>query len=504
MKRILYIGLLIVVVMMGCNKRECDFLSPIDSQDAEYTALLDSVESAVSDAKCGHFSDTIIRPAMAFYEEGNSCRHLWMQARCHYILGNLLYGQDKLEQATEQLIQALNLLDANFEATQAPVGRLYSKIHFVTSRIAYLFSDEQCSTQLGRLGLDHATAVGDTSWMLRLMANLSKLYERFGKPGEGETAYLYCDGGLAITDAQRYPYETAMLENALANSLRHSHQYDSALLHFEHAGELIDSTCFLYYRNYLEKAFVYYKQKDYASAVVYFEKAFGSGDENIKSQSAFGLADCYEEMGDTLRAMPYYNLVKTHQEKQVVMANHNGEAMPMLNAYLNDVTTPKNRDARLWVAVMGLLLLVAIVTVAFKRRKKDHVSFAQSWAQFEQSDIFLRIRERLAADGGKISSKNVDDFSNLALGQADFVALKDAVDAAFGGFASRLAERYPDLSPADLNACCLALTGISHAEMAVLQGVKYNSFTNRISKIKKILGTEENLSAYLKKLLKEG
>ena len=153
---------------------------------------------------------------------------------------------------------------------------------------------------------------------------------------------------------------------------------------------------------------------------------------------------------------------------------------------------------------MGLLLLVAIVTVAFKRRKKDHVSFAQSWAQFEQSDIFLRVRERLAANGGKISSKNVDDFSNLALGQADFVALKDAVDAAFGGFASRLAERYPDLSPADLNACCLALTGISHAEMAVLQGVKYNSFTNRISKIKKILGTEENLSTYLKKLLKEG
>ena len=441
---------------------------------------------------------------MAFYEEGNSCRHLWMQARCHYILGNLLYGQDKLEQATEQLIQALNLLDENIEATQAPVGRLYSKIHFVTSRIAYLFSDEQCSTQLGRLGLDYATAAGDTSWMLRSMANLSMLYERFGKPGEGDTAFLYCEGGLAITDALRYPYETAMLEVALASCMRHSHQYDSALLHFERANELMDTTYILYYRNCVETAFVYYQRQDYASAVVYLERAYETTDKNFKMQAAFGLADCYEGMGDTLKAMPYYNLVKTHQEKQVVMANQNGDAMPMLNAYLNDLTTPKNGNDRLWVAVMGLLLLVAIVTVAFKRRKKDHVSFAQSWAQFEQSDIFLRIRERLAADGGKISSKNVDDFSNLALGQADFVALKDAVDAAFGGFASRLAERYPDLSPADLNACCLALTGISHAEMAVLQGVKYNSFTNRISKIKKILGTEENLSAYLKKLLKEG
>ena len=171
---------------------------------------------------------------------------------------------------------------------------------------------------------------------------------------------------------------------------------------------------------------------------------------------------------------------------------------------LREQKASQKRNTYLLLGGLAFFMLVAIIAVVFKRRKKDNVSFAQSWAQFEQSDIFLRVRERLAANGGKISSKNVDDFSNLALGQADFVALKDAVDAAFGGFASRLAERYPDLSPADLNACCLALTGISHAEMAVLQGVKYNSFTNRISKIKKILGTEENLSTYLKKLLKEG
>ena len=148
-------------------------------------------------------------------------------------------------------------------------------------------------------------------------------------------------------------------------------------------------------------------------------------------------------------------------------------------------------------------VLAVIIVTAFKRGKKDNVSFAHSWAQFEQSDAFVRIRERLAAYGGKISSKNVDDFPDLALGQADFVALKDATDAAFGDFATHLAKQYPELNPADLNACCLALMGLSHAEMAVLQGVKYNSFTNRISKIKKILGTEENLSDYLKNMLKK-
>ena len=46
--------------------------------------------------------------------------------------------------------------------------------------------------------------------------------------------------------------------------------------------------------------------------------------------------------------------------------------------------------------------------------------------------------------------------------------------------------------------------GLSHAEMAVLQGVKYNSFTNRITKIKKVLGTDQSLTDYLKSMLKEG
>ncbi len=158
--------------MMGCSKRDCDFLTPVDSQDREYAALMDSVETAVCDAKSVFFSDTLLMPVLAFYEEDVSCRHLWMQARCHYLLGSLLYGQDKQEQATAQFLQALELLDEHFDESQTPVGQLYSKIHFLTTRVAHLFSDEQISAQFGRLGLNYAVAVGDTSWMLRSMANL--------------------------------------------------------------------------------------------------------------------------------------------------------------------------------------------------------------------------------------------------------------------------------------------------------------------------------------------
>ena len=69
MKRNLSIGLLILVVLIACTKRDCDFLSPINSQDEGYTTLLDSVETIICDAKGILVSDTILMPALAFYDE---------------------------------------------------------------------------------------------------------------------------------------------------------------------------------------------------------------------------------------------------------------------------------------------------------------------------------------------------------------------------------------------------------------------------------------------------
>lgn len=482
MKRNLSIGLLILVVLIACTKRDCDFLSPINSQDEGYTTLLDSVETIICDAKGILVSDTILMPALAFYDEDSTCRHLWMQARCHYLLGSLLYGQDKMEQATTQLLQALNLLDAHFEASQAPVGRLYSKIHFITSRIAHIFSDEQSSTQLGRLGLDYASAVGDTSWMLRSMANISLLYERFGKAGEGDSAYYYCDGGLAITDARHFPYETAMLENALANSLRHSHQYDSALLHFAKARELIDTTFVLYYRNCVETAFIYYRRQEYDLAVAYLEKAYETNDEHFKAQAAFGLADCYEEMGDTLKAMPYYNLVKTYQEKQVLRANHNGEAMPMLNEYLRDKAASNNRAARLWISmVIGLLVLMVFVAFfVYHRRYKKKMA--------EQHEVISR---DLQEARGTLEAKEMETLRLKAVAiyndrlNNTGKRIIEVFNGAYPEALAQLKATYPDLNETELDICVFSFFGFRVKEMADILDLRENTVAKYRSNIKK-------------------
>lgn len=224
------------------------------------------------------------------------------------------------------------------------------------------------------------------------------------------------------------------------------------------------------------------------------------------------LSQLYEEEGNAdsvafcNRFLPKYAQAESERVSDgILLAKQYAQFKAERDARLDALREQKatRKKTTVWLCSgLALLLLAIVVVVIVKCKRKRMASFEVGWAQFEQSDIFVRIRERLAADAPKISSKNVEDFPYLALGQADFVALKDAIDASFGGFATRLAASYPDLSPADLNACCLALMGISHAEMAVLQGVKYNSFTNRITKIKKVLGTDQSLTDYLKSMLK--
>lgn len=507
MKRILYIGLLIVVVLMGCNKRECDFLSPIDSQDAEYTELIDSVEAIYVGNKYYDFTDSLVSPALAFYEKGDRSRDYWMQARCHYLAGGLVFDKNHFsEEATVHFLEALKILDSHFDAKQAPVGRLYSKICYILSRIAFNFSDKLCSTRFARYGLDCASVVGDTAWMLRSMANLGLLYERFGKAGEGDTAFFYCHKGLHLANADHFPYETALLENSLANCLRHSHEYDSAIFYFEHSFALVDSSCLLFHRNAIEKAYVHYKAHDYATALADSKVAYQSKDENLKAQAAYCLVDCYEALGDTLSTLPFYAFLKTSEEKDVVASNHNAKALPMLNAYLSDKQRLEHRAGIVWVAIIvGLLALTAVVVLA---KQKGRKMLKQQQAEAERAlkakdsqhelelkakqDEALRQLEAARQSHGEEVKRLQATVEQSSQHQRDMLQqrvkeiysskvgnrlerIMDEFDAAYPEAMGRVAAAYPDLTPTERRIFVLSHLQFRAKEMTDLLGLSENT-----------------------------
>lgn len=490
MKWFVPIWFLILVMVAACTRHENSFLSPADEQDAAYTLLMDSVEHVLDGNEYYDFTDSILRPALAFYTKGDTPRHYWMQARCQYLTGCLVFDNNHIsEDATVHFMEALDILDTHFDACQTSVGRLYSKICYILSRVAYNFSDKQCCTQYARWGLDCASAVGDTAWMIRSCANLGILYERFGKAGEGDTAYFYCREGLRLADSECYPYETALLLNSLANCHRHSHEYDSALYRFGQSELLLDSSCCLYHKNALERAFVHYRSQDYLSALADVEVAYQSKDESIKTQTAYCFADCYEEMGDTLKAMPYYAFLKVQDEKLSVEMNHNAKVLSALNAYLKGREPQKHGRGLLWLLL--LFGVSAVVVILMRRRSQQQMAAQHAEAQkaLEEKDrhhieAIKKQQDEAVQQARTLLPQRVNDLYRSKVSNR-MERIMAEFEAAYPLAMERLTATYPDLNKTETYLVVLSFLQFRAKEEADLLGLSENTVMRYRSNLRK-------------------
>lgn len=434
-------------------------------------------------------------------------------AQIEYDSGVVCLQNDSLMEALPHFFKVANRLEKLPEDMTNEEMLLASKAYYQMANVFGAKMEHNAEIDALHQALGFQTAIHDTTWMIRSSLQLASALEIIQ---ENDSASFYLNRVMPLLDTVSDDVEDYTRA-----------RYLLACLYFD-KGE-IDS-CVM-----VQKQLIDFKARRgmdtkndsigiginlffanfHAAAKPYLLKVMEADFDDVKRGAVMSLlGQIYEEENQPDSAAMFHVFSPTYMQAESERVSDGMLAVKQyeqfkaerdvrLQALREQKTLRKRMAALLWIG-LALMVLAIVVGAIVKRRRRRNASFAAGWVQFEQSDIFVRIRQRLAADAPKISSKNVEDFSHLALSQADFAALKDAVDAAFGGFATRLAARYPDLSPADLNACCLALTGLSHAEMAVLQGVKYNSFTNRITKIKKTLGTEESLSACLKNMLKEG
>ncbi|MBO2523307.1 MAG: hypothetical protein CW336_05550 [Bacteroidetes bacterium] len=345
-----------------------------------------------------------------------------------------------------------------------------SKIYYINSRIAFNFSDGSACKRFAMLGLDYATRANDTAWIARSCSNLGITYERMGKAGEGDTAYMYCDKGFIIADAQRYPLERAYLENTYANCLRHSHDYDSAIYHFNIAKSLINNDVLLYHKTYLEEAFVYYQKHDYQTAITELEVAFQTPYHNIRKQSVAGLADCWEKIGDTLKAAPYLSMLKTSNEKEIVDRHHNTNALPILNAYLQSLDKSDKSANVVWLIVI-IFTASAVVVAFYFIWKKRHLN------TIKDKDY-----EALRLKGRAIFS---DRHNNK------MERIRNEFNAAYPDALAKLSAAHPDLSDTELDICILSFFSFRLKETADIMHLKENTVAKYRTAIKKKLEIDD-------------
>ena len=435
------------------------------------------------------------------------------EAKAYYDSGFVCLQQDSLLQAFPHFVHVAGNLEYLPEDMTDEEMLLTSKAYFQMANVFRQKMEHNAEIDALRQALHYQTAIHDTAWIIRSSLQLADALEVIQ---ENDSASFYLNRVMPLIDTVSGDVEDYISARFLLSCLYYDKgKIDSCVMvqkqiidfkarrGMDTKNDSVGIGINLFFADF------------HTAAKPYLLKVMETDFDDVKRGAVMSLlGQIYEEENQPDSAALFHSFNPTYVEAESERVSDGmlavkqyeqfkAERDARLQALQKQKALRKRMVTLLWSG-MALVMLAVIVVAIVKRRKRRNASFSVGWAQFEQSDIFVRIRERLAADAPKISSKNVEDFSHLALSQADFAALKDAVDAAFGGFATRLAARYPDLSSADLNACCLALTCLSHAEMAVLQGVKYNSFTNRITKIKKTLGTEESLSACLKNMLKEG
>ena len=486
------IPFLFFLLMAACTQREDAFLSVLDNvEDVAYSRLLDSVEYALDYTLYNDFDVETIQPIMEHYQSDSTQFGLWMQARCHHLMGRLGFFKNYYsEEVAQHYVDALTILDKHFNTSQSQVCSLCGKTFRMMSRLISNFKDEALCKQLGKLALEYDMMANDTTGIARSYANLATLYELIGPfEQEADTAYGFCFDGLRYAAPEHFSYEKAILYNAMGNCYRHQVKFDSALYCFKQGKALVDSGNMFYDQICIEEGYVYWWIKDYASGIQVLEPVLQSKNPIFRVNASFGLSMCYENLGDTVTASRYFFNVKEHRQKENVETMHNTKVVPMIREYVEGMKTAENKDVTIWLfAIVGVVVAVAVFLQVQRNYRK------QADTQREEAD--RQIVE--AHDALKEKSLQVlVEKSKVLYASKPRSAWEEILvefHAAYPDILPQLEKTYPDLTEGERNVALLSFLGFRIKEEAILLHLSENTVMKYRSNLKKKVGFDPILS----------
>jgi len=486
------IPFLFFLLMAACTQREDAFLSVLDNvEDVAYSRLLDSVEYALDYTLYNDFDVETIQPIMEHYQSDSTQLGLWMQARCHHLMGRLGFFKNYYsEEVAQHYVDALTILDKHFNTSQSQVCSLCGKTFRMMSRLISNFKDEALCKQLGKLALEYDMMANDTTGIARSYANLATLYELIGPfEQEADTAYGFCFDGLRYAAPEHFSYEKAILYNAMGNCYRHQVKFDSALYCFKQGKALVDSGNMFYDQICIEEGYVYWWIKDYASGIQVLEPVLQSKNPIFRVNASFGLSMCYENLGDTVTASRYFFNVKEHRQKENVETMHNTKVVPMIREYVEGMKTAENKDVTIWLfAIVGVVVAVAVfLQVQRSYRKQADTQREEADRQIVEAHDALKEKSlQVLVEKSKVlyASKPRSAWEEILV----------EFHAAYPDILPQLEKTYPDLTEGERNVALLSFLGFRIKEEAILLHLSENTVMKYRSNLKKKVGFDPILS----------
>ena len=312
--------------------------------------------------------------------------------------------------------------------------------------------------------------------------------------------------------------------------------YDKALARFEEAELLAPVGEETFQMSIGAKLF---ELQQYDSAYIHLKRAFVNGDPIIRADAAAKLAEICRNKGLADEELRYTRYYVDHSMRESRMASKKMEIEYLYDGFNNpaseEVVAKNENNGLIFILLLALLAVIGFLAFIIVRNRnrishiESHISdieekhrqenadkdmeisqmaqklndtrerlenvtnhtFEEAWRGFNESDIVLKIKEKM--EGNDIMIKNVGLFPKLKLKEVDFIELVRTVNLNFTDCSQRFLKDFPDLNIADFRQCCLAMLGMNDAQIAVLQGVSYSGVNRRTKKILSSMQSETTL-----------
>lgn len=481
-----------------------------------------------------------VRAALAYFDSVSSAYPndkdmAFLSSRAHYMnaicLNNgIIFSDDSLTMlACNEYYKALGVMERHFSEEQM-VGHKANFMALIFARLANVYSDKfliEPTIYFYKNVLNYKRkAHNPPSSLANTLFFLGYEYE---KSEQYDSALYYYDQSLAcIKDTTGILYRNIINRKALSS---YHVGYDAsasvvALKHIASVGNEFEK-----YDRYLGIGYIYKLDNQYDSAIVYLNQVYEDAPSLfLKTQSADYLREIYEDSGESDKASEYARFVTQNTPPEFGTKADEWRFTSLFQDYLQQKQeavrqkeAEQNRE-RIVTIILPLLVVLVVLTISLLLNRRRHQrakaeNRALTGRLQEQGKALTAMKKRVEAasfaeepvcrliiervNTGQFKSK-VDYlvYKDFALTKEQLLALREAADAHFGQFTTRLKQAFPSLTKGDIDYCCLYLLGVEEADMAALMQRAFNTVCERSRKLKGVFGSDEPLSATLRDFAK--
>ena len=411
----------------------------------------------------------------------------FLAARAHYINGVGYVEKDSVVEACVEYLCALRTMESHYPENKL-VGTKARFMVLAYNRLVDLFSNQYMLESViicGKQAL-HYDAIEPLSPTNRANV-LYRIGTHYDMLKEADSAAFYYEAAMKAMTGRN-----SMVYRDLISSMAY-HEYS---IHHDTVNSLdslkrmvtlsVDERERLV--RFLTIGAIYHDMEQYDSAKVYLEPVLENSPDKAEIAAGF-LRDIAISEADTLKTEQYARLLVKDASKEVESQARVSKLNDIFQQHLQwEQDRAKEEEHRravqrnrwIWMAIAGLLLLVAIAIVVARRGYGKRLKLQQEelGKQLEAAQDALKVKEKDALFT-KVNAIYQDKLSNKA--KRIFEAFSEAHPDAV----AKLKTSYPDLTDTEVDVCVLSHFAFRVKEIADILELRENTVAKHRSSIKK-------------------